>query len=334
MSPILRSLAYFWLVLPLWAQTPAAPRVFKATGQLGVPALIGWDYVVLGTHEKIETGSVREATLASAELATVFPNREENVIATAGEKLLILRSSLRNPEKTSVEDVYSDKAFSLRLWQGYKGPGKFKFVAHFDPDTLHFAKKELKSGESVKIVSVWRVPNDFVDFRIGLTFERPEKVPWFDLSSSIGHIQSAFASADGLSTNDSAKIASGEAFDFAGFEMRVGAATEPELLAGSRRPNPGHRYVVNVTATNKLLLPTRWGWQYFTVELVGVDGSVTKAFPDIIDAATDRSWFGDLNAGATTTGRFQFASDTAKVPQAFRMTNLATGRSVEVALGR
>ena len=69
------------------AQTPAAPKPFKATAQLGVPYVIGAESTVIGTKEKIEVSSEREVTLDSAELSLVFPNRQ--------------RTSLREPARNS-----------------------------------------------------------------------------------------------------------------------------------------------------------------------------------------------------------------------------------------
>jgi len=53
-------------------------------------------------------------------------------------------------------------------------------------------------------------------------------------------------------------------FDLGALEIRVGGVSEPEIVMGVRRPETGHRYVVNVTVANRLLLPARWGWQYVT----------------------------------------------------------------------
>ena len=65
------------------AQTPAAPKPFKATAQLGVPYVIGAESIVIGSKEKVERATEREVTLDSAELSLVFPNRQENVFATS-----------------------------------------------------------------------------------------------------------------------------------------------------------------------------------------------------------------------------------------------------------
>lgn len=314
------------------AQTPAAPKPFKATAQLGVPYVIGAESIVIGSKQKLELASEREVTLDSAELSLVFPNRQENVFARAGEKLLFLRGSIRNHEKTSTARLTSTESIGLRLWQAYKGPGKFKFVGTFDPSTLEYISKQLKPGDSAKFVSVWRIPADLTDFRFGLMYETPRKVAWYDLAPAVGRIRSTFATPDGIGATDSAKVAQGETFDLGPLEIRMGGVSEPETVAGARRPAAGHRYVVSLTVANRFLLPARWGWQYVTAELLAADGSVLKAYPDIIDLATDRSWYGDINPGTSMTARFLFPSDSAKHPRALRLTLPDAGRTVEAAL--
>ena len=260
------------------AQTPAAPKPFKATAQLGVPYVIGAESTVIGTKEKIEVSSEREVTLDSAELSLVFPNRQENVFARSGEKILLLRGSIRNHEKTSNARLARDDSIGLRLWQAYKGPGKFRFVGTFDPSTLEYISKQLKPGDSAKFVAVWGIPADLTDFRFGLTYYRSlQKIAWYDLAPAVGRIRSTFATLDGISATDSAKVAPGETFDLGALEIRMGGVSEPETVAGVRRPGTGHRYVVNHTVANRLLLPARWGWQYVTAELLATDGSVLKA---------------------------------------------------------
>jgi hypothetical protein len=314
------------------AQTTSAPKPFKATAKLGVPCVIGAESTVIGTREKVEVSSEREVTLDSAELSLVFPNRQENVFARAGEKLLLLRGAIRNHEKTSNAHVTRTESIGLRLWQAYKGSGKFGFVGTFNPSTLEYISEQLKPGDSAKFVAVWRIPADLTDFRFGLTYRSSQKIAWYDLAPVVGPIRSTFATPDGTSATDSAKVGASDTFELGALEIRMGGVSEPETVGGMRRPNGGHRYVVNLTVTNRLLLPARWGWQYVTAELLATDGSVLKAYPDIIDLATDRSWYGDLNPGTSMTARFLFPSDTAKYPRALRLTLPDAGRTVEVAL--
>jgi len=313
------------------AETPASPRPFKAAAQLGVPCVIGAESTVIGSKERIEVSSEREVTLDSAELSLSFPHLQENVFARAGEKLLVPRGSIRNHERTSNARLTNSESIGLRLWRAYKGPGKFKFAGTFNPSTLEYINRQLKPGDSAKFVAVWRIPADLTDFQFGLMYDRPQKIAWYDLAPAVGRIRSTFATPDGIGVTDSAKVAPGETFDLGALEIRMGSVSEPETVAGARRPETGHRYAVNLTVANRLLLPARWGWQYVTAELLAADGSAVKTYPDIIDLATDRSWCGDIDPGTSMTARFLFPSDTAKSPRALRLTLSDAGRTGEVA---
>jgi hypothetical protein len=320
-------------VLLLSAQTPAPP--FKPNAQIGVPARVGSIVTISGSNETLEHGLLREVTIHSAELALTFPNRVENVVATVQEKLLIIRASLRNPEKKSTFHIGPSAAIGFRLAQRYTGTGKFQFVMHFDPDTLKHLQKDLKGGDSGSLVGVWRIPADFRDFRLGITSDRPNLIAWYDLNSAIGKLRDPlFAAPDGINVKPSATVPPGSAaFEIDGLEIRPGGLTMPNHIAGAPvDPNkPAH--VVTLTVTNRLLMPARWGWQYLNVELIGANGTATKAYPAIIDRATDKDWAGDLAPGASVTSQFLFYPGTGNAAgRTVRLTLLATGRQVEFGL--
>ncbi|BDC48752.1 hypothetical protein F183_A10680 [Bryobacterales bacterium F-183] len=301
--------------------------MFRANATLRTPALIGHETFVSGSKEKIETATLREVTLDAAELALVFANRHEIVVAGKGEKLLILRGRIGNPEKTTSFSLSASDAVGFALWERYRIPGQLKHVSHFNPDTLKQLQGHLKPGESTKFVGVWRVPADWTDFRIGLYTGKPIKIAWYDLTDVIQPIRgSIFASVDGRSTIEVAKVPAGKAFDLDGLELQI---------TGVRYDSVQRGYVMLVRVTNKgHLVPARWGWQYFGTELLsGVSGSPLRSYPDIVDERTGKSWGGDLPAEATMQARFLFpASDAGGIASGLlRITVNATGRVVEAA---
>lgn len=320
------------LIASLIATTVFAQAAFKPNAQLGVPARVGSIVKVTGTNEVLEQGNLRELTLASAELALTFPNRVENVVAKADEKLLILRGSLRNPEKTTVISLGPSAVIGLRLAARYTGTGKFTFVSHFDPATLQHVNHRLKGRESGEFVAVWRIPADFSDFRLGVISDKPLIVAWYDLTAHVGKLRGIFAAADGVGVNASAVVGARTAVEIDGLELAPGGVSRPARIAGAASDPSKPFHMVTLTATNRMLLPVRWGWQYWTAELIGADGSVTKAYPDLIDKATDRGWSGDLAAGASTTSQILFYPNGVVQPRALRLTFLATGRWVEMGL--
>ncbi len=128
--------------------------------------------------------------------------------------------------KTSNVRLTSSESVGLRLWQAFKGSGKFKFVVTFNPSTLACISKELKPGDSEKFATVWKIPADLMDFHFGLMYYRSQKVAWYDLAPAVGRIRSSFATPDGIGATDSAKVAAGETFDLGALEIRMGGVTE------------------------------------------------------------------------------------------------------------
>ncbi|MBI4891799.1 MAG: hypothetical protein HY821_14330 [Acidobacteria bacterium] len=319
----------FLVPAALLAQAP-----FRPTAQLGVPAQVGGISRVIGSKEVLEVGSLREVTLDSAELALAFPNRLENVIAAAGEKLLILRGSVRNPEKTSVAHLGASEVVGLRMALRNTKTKRVDFIAHYDPETLKPISKQLKGGESARFIGVWRVPADWAEFRIGLSYGNSPIVPTYDLAGKIIPPRSIFLAPDGVNLNLTATAASGSSFEVDGLEVGAARLSQPARIAGTARDPSQPLYVVTLPVTNRLLLPARWGWQYVNAELLHEDGTATKFYPSIVNQATDAEWAGDLDPAATASSQFIFRPGAVKRPRALRLTMVPTGRQVEIGLAR
>lgn len=217
-----------FLGLSLFAQQ----KPFTATARIGVPVIIGHE-TFMDAKTKIETATLREVTLESAELAQSFPNRHEVAAAGPNEKLLILRGIIRNPEKTTDSLVNPGSGVGLRLWERYTGTGKFAYVHIYDPQTLDSLRKKLMPGESTPFISVWRIPADLTDFRFGLTYARGVKVAWYDLGPLLGKLPAAFAPPDGFSGKTFATIA------------------EPAGFTGDARDPAKRSYVVAANMSNR-----------------------------------------------------------------------------------
>lgn len=316
------------------APSPASPP-FQATAELGRPATVGSRrYMDASRKQELEVGNLREVTLESAALGLVFATPGENIVATAGEKLLILRAQLRNPEKTSNFNVTGGSAIGFKLWQRYDGTGKFQFVGHFDPDSLRPVQKNLKGGESVRFVSVWRVPVDFVDFRLGLVSGNTTLVPWYDLNGKMTRLSSSFATADGLSAQPAIQVGTGQPFDMDGLELVVHGLSQPRRVGGSNVDPSKPAQVVALTVTNRQLQsPARWGWQFVSAELSDGSGPGVTHYPTLYNEATDAAWAGDLAPGASVRTQFVFHPAAGRfAAREFRLTFKESGRMVSVRL--
>lgn len=299
----------------MMAQTPA-PKPFAATAELGKPYVIGEDVDDYG-QIKVDYAKKFEVTLESAELALRFANRRELALAGAGQKLVILRGTARNLSTSVAADFLGSMSFGVRVWKRHEGPGEFKFVMMTDPENLRGESSKLAPGATGRFVEVLSVPFGYEAMQLGLYLKSTKRLAWYDLRGA--RMASAFAGTDGTK----ARVEAGKWFDLDTLDARV---------AGVERTREG--FVVDVEVKNPMLLPSRWGWQYFTAELVGADGTAVRFFPTVVDKATGQNWVGDLATGAGTTGRYTFTAGVGFAPRSLRLTSAATGRVVEAGLGR
>lgn len=306
---------------PLHGQNAVAPaKPFVATAQIGKPYVIGEDPDDYGKI-KVDYGYKFEVTLDSVEASLSFANRRENILAKANQKLLIFRGTARNPSTETEASLTSGAMFGVRMWERFQGPGTFRFILGCDPETLDGMNARIKPGASARFIQIIEVPAAYTAMQLGLYYRSTKRIAWYDLRAS-AKLNSVFAGPDGgLTALQSAKVPAGSSFDFDGLEMKI---------AGMARS--GNGYVLDLSVTNRMLLPSRWGWQYFTAELIGADGTAVPFFPDVIDKSTGKSWSGDLPAGASTTGQYTFGGANF-IPHALRLTSAATGRTAEVRIG-
>ena len=308
------------------AQAP--PKPFKATAQLSAPFTLGFQEVVSGSNEKLDTGTLRTLVVSSARVGATYPNLAENVSAGAGEKLLIVRGTLTNLSVVELPISRTD-FMTVRFWEG-KGKGEFKYVGVFDPQTHNVVHGSLRKGQSTAFECVVRIPSAFDPFRVGFYYQNPARIAWYDFKAKLGAMTSAF-SPDGFTLSDHAQAGKDRSFDFDVFRMKVLGASEPGSIGGvSKGEQP--LCIVSAEVTNTMLLPARWGWQYVTPELVMKDGSILTGSRDMIDKATDKTWSGDLPVGATMTAQFVFRPGKGQVPVAFRLTMIQNKRTIEVLL--
>ncbi len=309
----------WWLVfigVSLLGQAPA-PKPFAATAELGKPVVIGEDVDDYG-QIKVDYAKKFAVTLEFVELALRFANRREPVLAGAGQKLVILRGTARNLSETKAADFLGSMSFGVRVWKRHEGPGTFQFVMMTDPDNLRGENVQVPPGGVSRFVEVISVPFGYEAMQLGLYFKSTKRLAWYDLRGA-RMASSVFAGTDGLK----ARVEPGTLFDLDTLDARV---------AGVERTREG--FTVDLEVKNPMLLPARWGWQYFTAELVGADGTAVRFYPEVQDRATGKAWVGDLAPGAGTTGRYTFTAGAGFVPRVLRLTSAATGRVVEVGLGR
>ncbi|MBL8235952.1 MAG: hypothetical protein JNM66_00930 [Bryobacterales bacterium] len=108
-----------------------------------------------------------------------------------------------------------------------------------DPETSSGLDAKIPPGGTAKFIEVLEVPAGYDPLELGLYYRDRKRIAWYGLR--------------GVAPLGKADTGTGVVFPLDTLDMR---------WEGVRRPAEGIAVVVEVT--NRMLLPSRWGWQYFS----------------------------------------------------------------------
>jgi hypothetical protein len=299
------------------AQTPA-PVAY--TGKLGTPYLLGPVATVIGSKERIEIGVQRLVTLRSVETAIAFGGKRQTFVAAKGQKLVVFRATIKNPEKNPIRVSPSD-TFGLRIFDTKFVAGDVSFLGAFT-DSLDPLSMQLKSKQSVDVVTVYQFPETTPHLRIAIYFDRfqAKKDPRFDLTKQIRPARSVFA-ADAMNYRPTASAQVGKWFDLDDLEFNVASC---EKASGG--------YKVRVQVRNPMSVAGRWGWQYAKATLVDAAGERVDYYPDFVATPEHADWRNEIPGGKSVAGDYTFNTGGSFVPVKLVLRMVATERQVEVKL--
>ena len=299
----------------------AAPA-FVPNAKLGTPYLLGYVSVISGTKTVMDVGSERWVTLNSVRTALSFAGKHETFLAAEGKKLVLLNCTIKNPSKT-IAQLSPDQTFGVRIFDAGAVKGDYHNAGAVGT-SLEPLHKDLKKGESTDFTVVFYAPAKFSTLRIGLFFGHQglNNMRKYDLTTSVAKSTSVF-STDGLTYSDTAQVSAGQIFELDALEARVlGIRALPGEL----------QYAVDVQITNRTLLPAKWGWQYVAASLTTTTGESIAFYPDFLDQATGKSWYGEIPAGASVTGEYRFNPGKSISVKSCTLKTASTNRTVVVNL--
>lgn len=320
-----RSMLASIALLLMFGQT-APNRAFKANTEIGQFTKIGMTIMQGGKPQ--DWGNQQKIALNAARVDLNYPCKDRLIAAEAGLKLLVLNLTQLNTSRNSLV-VGGDTMPLLQIWDPH-GSRDFRLVNYFDPKTKTQPTGILKTGQKVTFDMVVQVPANFDDFRLGLSWQRPEFVAWLDLRGKMGKMTSVF-SPNGISAEDVGEAQANTPFDLGPLKVTViGEAAESDRKGSVASFGPGR--VLSLTAENVQAAPVRWGWQYIEATLVLTDGTKVSAYPSIYVSESGNAWVGDLEPGKSVRSQFVFSTASTEKPKWLELKWIETRRSVRVKL--
>lgn len=278
-------------------------------------------FYLIGATGKV-TGALqlsREVSITGARTAIAIGNDAETLVAGEGKKLVIVESTIRNPEPGPIQ-VTNGSSYGIRVYDLKANPGDIRYLGAWARSGGRL-DVSLKHGETVDLVSVWEFPAVTPTLRIGPHFYAyyPKTTPKFDLADKFAQPTSVFA-RDNLTYAATAEVTKGQVFDLDGLEFRVLGA-EP-FEKGS--------YRVRIEVRNPMPAAGRWGWQYAKATMIDAAGTATDYYPDFVVLPEFADWGMTIKPGQTIVGEYRFTPPGGAPPRQFKLIANATHRTVVV----
>ncbi len=301
------------------AQAAPAKQEYKA--KLGTPYLVGTVGRTAGEKKVTELGNSRLITLNSVRTALSFGTKRETIVARQGKMLVILGSTIKNPEKKPI--LVSDAScFALRCYEPtFKASDvDYRGSALKNGDIL---SQQLKPGQAIDVWSVYEFPEQIPHLKIGIYFHTfiASQTPRFDVTNLIEKPTSVFAQSS-LRFNSSAQVGLKAKFDLDSLNFRV--------LEVKKVSDGG--IAVRIEASNDMILPERWGWQYAQAQIEDSSGRKTTNYPDFYIDSAYSDWGMNIQPRKSITGEYRFYPSNQDEPVKFSLTMNSTKRSVMVLL--
>lgn len=301
------------------AQAKPAKPDYKA--KLGTPYLVGIVGRTPGEKKVTELGNSRLITLNLAHTAITFATKRETIVAREGKMLVILGSTIKNPEKRTIS-VADSQTFGLRC---YEPTFKASEVVYRGSALKNggILSQQLKSGEAVDVWSIYEFPDQIPHLKIGIYYHTyiASQAPKFDLTNLLDKPSSVFAQSS-LRFSSSAQVGFKEKFDLDSLTFRV--------LEVKKISDGG--FAVRIEAANDMILPERWGWQYAQAQIEDSSGRKTLNYPDFYIDSAYSDWGMNIQPRNTITGEYRFYPSNQDEPVKFSLTMNSTKRSVTVVL--
>jgi len=294
---------------------------FQANAKLGTPYLVGAKRYIAGTKTELDVGSQTWVTLHSVKSCLRFDTKKETYYAPEGNKLFIVRMTVKNPSKV-VSNFGPNGIFGFRVNSPGGKAGDYECLANVTAD-LGLLDAHLKQNESVEILAIFRAPMASNIFRLGVYRRDPsEGVRWYDLTPHVESAPSPFKK-EGFVFTDVGRLKLDQPAEFDWVEVKP-IATKPLAEANA--------IAVEVQVTNRGFVPARWGWQYARATLSDGNTEPLAFYPELIDKATGKPWVSDIDPGKSVILEYRFYPKSELKAKTFTLTSAATKRSIIVDL--
>lgn len=305
------------------APASAPTRVVQGTTQLGgVAAKLGQTFT-LGRQSPLNftlLGAEYSVDRVVIGKAVYFPR--------VGEKLLILRFAVHNPQKAEVRYYWPDLRFTAFDAQDRGFPDVQAVARNGTSESLEV---RLKPAEKLNVMTVIRVPAAGVVPKLMVQRDGGGEVLRYDLRGQVTPLAKGIADpADGSGATPLAQVptALNTFRPLERFDVRLDEVKFTGEALGGKAPPAGQRYLSAVfTIRNMEPGGGRYAWSDFQPVLKDADGERVEYNQRMLKASRDERAGGTLAAGEEARVRFFFVLPANVNAQSVSLTD-SSGRAL------
>ena len=290
------------VVVPAAAGAASVAQVQGTTQLAGAEGEVGKTYT-------LGKASPLNFTLRGAEFTVARVNVGTNsIVPEAGEKLLVVRFSVQNPQNREVRYAWSDLRFTAVDAKDVSREFAQAVGREGTSDSLSLS---LKPAQKIDAFTVIKVPAEGVVPKLIVMREKDAPVLRYDLRAVAKGPGAPFADpadASGATILESVPAETGKFYPLGQLDARLDSVAFTTEPLNKRAPAAGQRYLVaTFTLKNMSARNTNYNWATIRPELVDADGEKVAYNQQMLKAARDETASGQLKPGEEAKVRYFFA---------------------------
>jgi len=269
-------------------------------------------------------------TIKSAKFSSRFFTSDENHVAEAGKKFLILDLTVQNPGTTDL--TYSWATLDFTVVGADTDNFPYLPVA-INPEKLTPLDLDLKPKQTIPVQIAIKVPANDPIHKLMVKAGSDGQPIRFDLRNKMAKYSEAFADPNGITIKDSSDFALGQSFPNDALNVVIDKVEGVQSPIGDYDASEGEQFfVVFATITNPSLTEEQLDWGIFEASMFDQNGEPIESSSAMLRAVGNDSVNTKLKAGQSIKVRMLFHGNKSLTPTKLSLKARASERIANLKL--
>jgi len=268
--------------------------------------------------------------IKSAKFASRFSTSDENYIAEAGKKFLILDITVQNPSTSDINYSWASLDFTV---VGAETDNFPYLPVAINPEKLTPLDLSLKPKQTIPAQVAIKVPSNDPIHKLMVKASSDGQPTRFDLRNKVAKYTGSYANADGITINDNAEFSLGQSFTSDAFNVVVDKVESAPSPIGDYELSEGELFFVAfATISNPTTIDEQLDWGIFEAGMVDQNGEPIESSSAMLRAVGNDSVNTKLKAGQSIKVRILFHGNKNLIPTKLSLKARASERTATLKL--